>query len=355
MLDDRLIAIYQDAIENNHYFESKISMAKKVKLLMYYVTIMIINMHHIKIYNNIHVINGKMELKYASNKEYDNIYYGYITGELSQLKQINTHISFCSKKRRITIFFSAIKDYFHLKIKDGCLIYWIDFVFWNYFMSMNKPQEVFSNGHFDRLTTTLAGLCDYYKIRFCMQQHGLISRSQKIPHKLHCDCLYVYDQNEKQKFLTNVVQNRDCKVVEKYDYTITFRNSAKNSLRIGVIEQPIKESLSIIRKVMSACGEIDIYVMLHPRTNKKKYRSLKGYKNIYFMEEKEWNLDLIVTTPSTLVYDYIKAGFTKPIIFVDINRNLSEFKNEYPNVFYLDKIEKLGEIINDKINEIKKE
>ena len=249
----------------------------------------------------------------------------------------------------------AIKDYFHLKIKDGCLIYWIDFVFWNYFMSMNKPQEVFSNGHFDRLTTTLAGLCDYYKIRFCMQQHGLISRSQKIPHKLHCDCLYVYDQNEKQKFLTNVVQNRDCKVVEKYDYTITFRNSAKNSLRIGVIEQPIKESLSIIRKVMSACGEIDIYVMLHPRTNKKKYRSLKGYKNIYFMEEKEWNLDLIVTTPSTLVYDYIKAGFTKPIIFVDINRNLSEFKNEYPNVFYLDKIEKLGEIINDKINEIKKE
>lgn len=355
MLDNKLLEIYQNAIDNNCYFENKISIAKRIKMFMYYFTIIVVNMHHVKRYDNIHIINGKMELKYASNKKYNNIYYGYITGNISKLKSINTHMSFCTRKRRISIFLLAIKNYFILKISDGCLIYWVDFVFWNYFISMYRPQIVLSNGHFDRLTTILSGLCNYYKIKFYMQQHGIISQTQSVPYKIHCDCLYVFDQNEKRKFLNNVIKNTNCKVIEKYEHTVKFENSKKKSLTIGIIEQPVEEAMQIIRIVMNICGNYDIYIMLHPRSNIEIYRSLKKCSNIHFIEEKEWNLDLVISTPSTLAYDYIRAGFVNPIIFVDINRKLPEFKNEYPNLYYLDNIEKLGEIINDKISEIKKE
>ena len=152
-----------------------------------------------------------------------------------------------------------------------------------------------------------------------------------------------------------MIKNTNCKVIEKYEHTVKFENSKKKSLTIGIIEQPVEEAMQIIRIVMNICGNYDIYIMLHPRSNIEIYRSLKKCSNIHFIEEKEWNLDLVISTPSTLAYDYIRAGFVNPIIFVDINRKLPEFKNEYPNLYYLDNIEKLGEIINDKISEIKKE
>ena len=155
-----------------------------------------------------------------------------------------------------------------------------------------------------------------------MQQHGIISQTQSVPYKIHCDCLYVFDQNEKRKFLNNVIKNTNCKVIEKYEHTVKFENSKKKSLTIGIIEQPVEEAMQIIRIVMNICGNYDIYIMLHPRSNIEIYRSLKKCSNIHFIEEKEWNLDLVISTPSTLAYDYIRAGFVNPIIFVDIKMNI---------------------------------
>ena len=115
----------------------------------------------------------------------------------------------------------------------------------------------------------------------------------------------------------------------------------------------IKEMRDIIEIILESNPTGRIIVMLHPLSRIEVYKEFTGNKNIEFLHDKrEWNLDIMVSSPSTLAYEYLQNGFQMPVFFVDINCIMEDFKGRYDNLIYIDNLQLLRKELR-KISEAK--
>lgn len=347
-----IISAYQKAIENNNYFEKETPFRKRVKIFLYYIVIILLNDYRPYNCQRVHVINGKMELKFIKSEEYRPIYYGiFKENSLCGVRRTYTFVSNNKKIERIKLLLKAIRSY--NRAYGGNLAYWIDFCFLNNFILSSGVKILLSNGHYDRLTSASSFLCETYGIQFYIQQHGLIGWKQDIPCKIYCDKLYAYDKLEIEKFKEKVIGNKNCIYRKRNINNVIFLKSPKTGFTIGVIEQPLKEMRDIIEIILESNPTGRIIVMLHPLSRIEVYKEFTGNKNIEFLHDKrEWNLDIMVSSPSTLAYEYLQNGFQMPVFFVDINCIMEDFKGRYDNLIYIDNLQLLRKELR-KISEAK--
>lgn len=351
--NDILIKIYKSALENEVYVGVKPNKIKQFKMILYYFSIIFLNRYREEKAKCVHIANGKMEVKFGDEELFNNVYYGFTFRNFKDIINMNTIVSFCKKYQRISILKRATIEYISKrKIIGGNWIYWIDFMFWDNYIREYGMETVYSNGHFDRVTTIISLLCESYSITFYMRQHGLIHYLQCIPNKIFCNKLYAFDKNEIVKFRRNIIKNDNCEYKERYVNKIKFYNEHLIRKTIGIIEQPVKEEEDVINVVINSDTEKDILVMLHPLSNAERYKKFKGISNVHFLvNRKVWNVDLLVATPSTLVYDYLHSGFKTLVLFVDIYGIMPEYRNQYDNVIYIDSIDELKTQIKEKTKE----
>lgn len=341
MVNEKYIEIYKKSLENNYCFEQKTSYLKKMKIILYYLVLIFANDYLPEDEQKIHIINSKTQLRLSNIGGYVNLYYGILPNKLRCLKEMNTVVSKFTKANRIQILFKAIRSY-HAKISNGNLAYWIDFNFWCNYLCNGKDTEILSNGHYDRLTTMLSYLCESEGIAFSIQQHGLIAKEQNLPVKIFCNQLYAFDDNEIAKFKKNVILNETCIYHKRYINDVRFVSSAKDTFTIGIIEQPGNISEDVISMVLSVFPKAKIIIMLHPLSKQAQYKKFADMPNLIFSsKEKEWNLDLLVSTASTLAYDYIQNNFQAPILFVDVTNVFPDYRNSYKNLIYIESMTEL--------------
>lgn len=315
--------ILKKALANEQYVMADNN--KNIKLILYNIFLCIINKFSYYNYEKVFVVNGKAELKYAEQNGFTTIYYAIISKDICTYRYLKTHISGIKLAHRFFIILKAFK----LSDKELPLGYVMDFLLWKEFMSKSNIKEIRNSGHYDRLTTQIALLAFQSKVNYSMHQHGLVGDDIQIPYKIPASKVVVFDKNEKRKFKKNIILNDNCKYEINYQLSVKFSRTAKVKPRIGVIEVPIKEMQDIINMVCTKFSMYEILIMIHPLSSSNKYTN----HGVLFLEcEKEWNLDMIFSGPSTLVYDYLRAGFESPIIVYDSLKGLTDINKEYSNI-----------------------
>lgn len=316
--------ILKKALANEQYVA--MDNDKNIKLILYNIFLCLINKFHHCDLENVFVVNGKAELKYANQKGFTTLYYAIISKNIGEYRNLKTHISGIKFIRRFLIILKAFK----LSSKELPLGYSIDFLLWKEFISKNNIKEIRNSGHYDRLTTQIAFLAIQSNIKYSMHQHGLIGNDIQIPYKIPASRVIVFDENERKKFIESIILNGNCEYEIKYQPTVKFNSTAKHKTRIGVIEVPIKEMQDIINIVCAKFPQYEIFIMIHPLSSSSKYTKNSA---LFLESEKEWNLDLIFSGPSTLVYDYLREGFERPIVAYDNLNSLTNIDKVYSNLF----------------------
>lgn len=314
--------ILKKALANERYVAS---VNNNRKLILYNIFLCIINKFCLCGFEKAFVVNGKAELKYADQKGFTTLYYAIISKDISKYRNLKTHISGIKFIRRFLIILKA----FQLSDKELPLGYVIDFLLWKEYISKSNIKEIRNSGHYDRMTTQIALLAIQSKVKYSMRQHGLIGNNTHIPYKIPASRVLVFDENEKRKFEKNIILNNNCDYEINYQSSVKFSHTVKHRPRIGIIEVPIKEMQDIINMVCARFSMYQILIMIHPLSSSNKYDK----HGAFFLEgEKEWNLDMIFSGPSTLVYDYLRQGFEQPIIVYDSPKGFNDIDKEYSNI-----------------------
>jgi len=339
--------MYRAAMVNTIWTEKKISIKKKWLVFLFNVFEITFRKYEADNYSSVHIVGGKAELRTRNFLGTEDLYYGLTFNSFGEFHNQKSHISFIKRWDRLLVFSKAVFSYHMVKREGGCLAYWLDFCLWNEYLMTQRPETLVSNGHYDRLTTALSELCRLYSIDFQMKQHGLLTEQYIPPHKIYCNKVYAYDETQADIFRRIIVSNIECDYEMWYDSGIRFTNKEFPRYSIGIIEcrsDVILEIYDILANV-DKYGETgtDVYVMLHPLNNEEDYAELvRGCKaNVVFTRDKYMDYDVIVATPSTLTYDYIRAGYDKKIILADFGNRLQGTFDAYHNVLYVDTTAKL--------------
>lgn len=333
-------------VENSYSIESKITLIKKIKMFGYYLINIIFNRHTSDRFNNIHVVGGKTLLRMIHHENfgvYEDFYYGDSQQTIDDIINKKTYFSYFNRRERIVLLLKSMIKFLSLKLNSIPLVYWMDYFFWDEFLEKTKVKIILSDGQNDRLTTMLSFLSKKKNIKFYMRQHGLISSKLKLPNRIYCTRFYSFDEDQAELFRKNIIYNDDCEYIIKYENNVVFEQIEKHGIVVGIIENPRPEMAGIIDLVINnLSSDAVIIIMLHPITKRDKYKAIKN-KNIIFTYQKIWNLDLIISSVSTLVYDYIMQGFKNPIYFVDTTGTMPEFKEKFGNLEYIERIKQLEE------------
>lgn len=188
-----------------------------------------------------------------------------------------------------------------------------------------------------------------------MKQHGLIGNNMNLPYKIPVSKIVAFNDKEVQKFKKEIVLNIDCDYQIEYVSFVEFDYTEKSGKRIGIIDTPIDEMPELINIVKKHSTNADYIVMCHPLSRIKEDEFEKyGFKFVCD-KKKELNYDAIFAGPSTLVYDYVRAGFINPIVVyvMEDSSGLCEVANTYKNVIIchsLDDFNKRCEQITCSIN-----
>ncbi len=347
----KMITAYKYTIDNTLYLEEKISIKKKIKVLAYNLIGSLLFPHRIDDTAplTLHVINGKSELSTRHFKKIPELYYGLTFSNWKEIKEQRSHISYIGRSERVKIIFSSILSYKDVKLYGGCYAYWLDFCLWNAYVSKTGTRTLVGNGNYDRLTTTITELCRLYSVSYQMKQHGLISSRIKIPHKIHCEKMYAFDDVQAELFKKHIIENDDCVYENWYKPGFEFVEKKFDKYTIGIIEN--KSTINKITEIYDILKSIcrygnknqNVVIMLHPRSKQSEYEELvRDCKcNVTFTREKIFDYDMIVSCPSTLAYDYLRSDYTRPIIFVEFISSLKYYLEAYENVTYIGSADEL--------------
>lgn len=316
-----------------------------VKILIYSLFICIINKYRKCDGNTVFVVNGKAELKFSKQSDATSLYYAVVSKKLGDYYKLRTHVSYISRRFRAKLLFFSITH----KVKNIPRGYLLDYLLWKAFFKVYDAERIGGSGHYDRLTTQLAFLASDNNKRYYMKQHGLLGHNMKLPHKFPVDMIVAYDAVEIEKFRKEITLNEDCVFVAEYNSTVEFEYTQKKEMNIGIIDTPIDEMPKLLEMILASKYDGKYTIMLHPLSR----ISVNDYKceNIQFLKEKkkELNYDMIFSGPSTLVYDYVKAGYDKPIIVYVMDRTsgLCDVSLCYENVKICYSLSEFQEICMD--------
>ena len=347
---------YRNVIDNTLYIEKNIKGKKKWCVFVYNLFMILFCPRRNESTPIVHVINGRSEFRTRNFFDSVDIYYGLTFSNLRDLKDQKCHVSYIGRSRRLFVLFQSFLLYPRLRIKRGCFSYWLDYCLWNTYITIQKPKTIISNGHYDRLTTTLSELCKLHSVEFRMKQHGLLANKYDLPHKIICDKVYAFDDIQAVIFREYIIGNQDCQYEMWYQAGFEFVNKDFKRFSIGIIEnksKEIREIYDILEAVKKYCRKYDdVYIMLHPLSDQMDYKDIMASSicSITFTREKIFDFDMIISTPSTLAYDYLRADYKKPIIFADFKLRMRDVFSKYENVLFVDSADRL----NEKLAEIMK-
>ena len=321
--------ICQKALENE-IFLNGFKKSKNWKLILYVLFLMIFNSYTLP-GKKIYIINGKSEKRFTIPESFDGVYYGIVDKNIFIYRHLTTYMSNVKRLERIKIFINSCRQYCYIKQYNIPLGYYLDFQYWKNFICHNNFKIILSNGHYDRLTTQLAYICRENNCKFIIKQHGIISKMLKIPYKIPADIVYAFNNNEIEKFKENIICG-SCEYKIFFQLSVNFVCTEKRNMRVGIIEQPLKDMENIIDLVLKIYKRAEIFVMIHP-LSKNNYSKYSKNRNVVFLKgDKEWNLDCIVTKTSTLALEYVLAGYKNAIFVIDENNDFTELAEEYSNV-----------------------
>lgn len=321
--------ICQKALENE-IFIGNYSKKKSWKIILYIFFLVVFNSYKL-IDRKIYIVNGKSEKRFSIPKGYEPIYYSSINTNILDYRHLTTYMSGIKKKERLKIFFKACVFYFEVRKYKIPFGYYLDYQYWKKLLDRSKINTVLSNGHYDRLTTQIAYICKESNIRFIIKQHGILSKKIQIQNRIPADEVLAFNESEIEKFKNNIIDG-ECKYKQFFQTSVKFVTNAKNRSRIGIIEQPINVMDKIIDIVLEIFKNSDVLVMVHPLSKNDYSKYIKNEYVKFLNEDKEWNLDLIVATASTLVYEYVGCGFKNPIYVLDEANDFQELSEEYSNI-----------------------
>ncbi len=344
---------YRKVLDNTIFIEKTISRSKKLRILLYNLFLIFLAPYIDEITPVVHVINGKAEFRTRHFMGSAELYYGLTFSSINDFVSQRKHVSYLKRIKRIGVLVNSFFSYFRLPKFKGCFSYWLDFCLWNEYLEKQKPTILISNGHYDRLTTTLSELCYICSVDFQMKQHGLLPNTYDIPHRIRCSKVYAFDSIQEKIFKNYIIANNDCIYESWYQSGLTFLESTFSNYTVGIIENrsdEIQEIYAILRCISNTLkkGE-DVTVMLHPLSKADDYKdNVNGCScNITFTRDKYLNYDLLISTPSTLAYDYLREGYKNPIILADFKHKMKDVFSDYSNVIYVDSEELLNEkVIN---------
>lgn len=301
------------------------------KVLIYSIFICFVNNYHIESSKKeVYVINGKAERRYIERQSAEPLFYGLFANNISEFRNSLMHVSYIKKSKRMRIILKGLFSNSYGYPKG----YILDYLLWKEFFMSYTAEKIGGSGHYDRLTTQIAFLSETFKKKYYMKQHGLIGNNMDIPNKIPVYSLVAYDEHEADKFREEVVSNFDCKYSINYLNTVEFMFSEYGNMHIGIIDTPIKEMGDIITAVVENLGDVECTVMQHPLSTLKKKSFVSQRIDFVESKQKEFNYDILVSGPSTLVYDYIMAGYERPILIyvLDSDSGLCDLTVKYSNV-----------------------
>lgn len=317
------------------------------KVFFYSMFLCAINKYRKPLDKSVYVINGLAERKFENRQKASPIYYALFSTKIKEYYTKLSHVSYIKYGRRLQIFAKVL---FH-DCKGVPKGYIVDYLLWKEFFRLYPAIEIGGSGHYDRLTTQIALLSEMEGKHYYMKQHGLLGHAMHIPNKIPAYKVIGFDDIEIDKFRKEIICNKDCIYEKQYISTVEFVYTNFEKGHIGIIDTPIAEMNEIINQIFKMKNDIEYIVMLHPISN-LSIEKLGDYSVEYTSgNKKEFNLEFIVSGPSTLVYDYLKAGYKKTIIVYapDKNSGLYDIAMQFGNVFMCDTIEKIVEKIKEMI------
>ncbi len=301
-----------------------------LKVFWYSLFICFFNKYRKVDFSEVFVVNGKAEIRRKGREDFLILQYALTSNNICDYHKILTHVSYIKYFSRLKLIIKACRSKKKENIPFG---YFLDYILWREFFSLYRASQIWGYGHYDRLTTQIALLSVQFGKRYYMKQHGLLSYDMKLPHKIPADRIIAFDENEIKKFKNNIILNKSCEYQIEYVSSVDFQYTEKKGKRIGIIDTPIDEMVELIRLVEKRNFDAECILMLHPLSKIKDVFFENERMKLVRGEKKELNCDVIFSGPSTLVYDYMRAGFDNPIIVYESKKYnmLSELQKTHKN------------------------
>ena len=243
--------------------------------------------------SDIFFVKGLSEAK--KNNPADNcqkIYLRRFSNRPSELREKTSVVSLLTIRERFRIILHAI---FSVPKGGNYLGRWLEFQILYEVFSKYNFKKICSFGHYDEFTFWLSELCESKDVQHIMYQHGVVMKSIKIPNKIYCNVIHVYNKYSKMVFEKEIVKNINCMFyVDGFKTDIMFKNLSRNNMKkyVGVVDQTFPEWLNYVTDAISSIDGIVSVVMLHPLTGST---SLETMDNIVVTREKYFNIDCLIS------------------------------------------------------------
>ncbi len=341
------IDIYQKALKNIYFVKQYPNFKRKISILVYYIFSFLLKYKELnskKIY--FHYSNKEAEIE--GFDDFAIVYYG----KRNRISEYFSHPSFylyMTRIERIKLFYYAKKTH-HNCNREIPFAYWLEFLSFDYFLFRNKVSILMTNDHYSKVGTSLSLLCEYRKISYYIKQHGFMLREPPLPQKLYCNRVYSFDDTEAHFFKKNLVTNSDCEYINRYVDFIEFKTIECDEKIIAVIENKSPDMKPILKSVTQAINEANekyrMYIILHPMSKKKDYEEFID-NNVFFTRERIGNAEIVVSSISTLFYNYLRSGYKGKIMVVETAGIMEAFGDKYLNLEYYDDLNKFGKSLKE--------
>ena len=209
---------------------------------------------------------------------------------------------------------TSLKGYFH---------FGIEYYFIAYFLDNHNIDEIVFQGIFDRYNTLISNIGKEMGIHLVAIQDGACI-SCSIPQKIYCDEMKCFDKYEEIQFRRYIAN--DCKYsyipFESMIHWEEYNDKQKQIIAVASQDWYTEKTIEIIDNLMKTPGidEFEIIVFPHYREKTSQYRRIvrKYHKIVIEPTKRYYNIDVLITFYSTIVYDYLSLGGNKRILCLRI-------------------------------------
>lgn len=282
----------------------------------------------------------------GGNPEY--IHHGPAIKRIADFWRYATVFSSRGLPGRLAIVLSALAHYPSEARRYG-LSRWIEFRFFSETFSSARMKserlDIKTASLSDRYVTWMSGLIKPNNDTLEIRQHGTLLAFRGLPNKIWVSRFGVYNEAEEAAARRTVVGNPDCEYFTfPFISHVSFTHYPKQQgvPLVGVVSQfDVQFNRDVIQTVTDCLSQSQVVLMLHPheRLGESYQKMLSDFPNLTVEANKKYsNFDVLITTNSTMVYDYFYAGLSPKILLVS-EKHVFEFLSA--NVVYVDSIQAL--------------
>ena len=169
-------------------------------------------------------------------------------------------------------------------------------------------ERVSAFGHYDRYSTWLGGICQEFQIAFRIIQHGALS-ARAIPHRIECQEVLCFNEDEEELFRQFVVQNPNCHFNYRRPVGIQFSQGSFPWRPVVAIASQVgysSRTRDLVAFLDSCLRGATILIYLHHLEKGGDFQQ-SSHGNHILVESfaRFYNVDFLITCFSSIVYDYL--------------------------------------------------